>query len=570
MAPVVEPPPAPRRAVADRAGPLQGQLRALSARLLLRQTPAPSAAAPGGRHHRQRRGATDADDDDHAATTAAVSRMQRRAFEVLLRLDKDVSIAELASPAERHESNALKLGGALLSLRVRGDNAAADLLEGLADAFVVRRTVFLPATPYTDVGPLPQLPDYDAVLADAEAGVKTRHGFEYDAPPHAPYREDATVYLRDHAATLSILLALAGTGPGGGGGQGGRGDRGGGGASVTDDAAIEGSAFRHLSMAITSTASSSLLSLSSDAKATAAAAALEGDVDRAVMMEDAIAAANSAYDTMAARRAARASTWLQLTPTSVLEAPPSFRGAFTATTAVSANALAHLAAPAAVFSVSSSSVFASAQGGLPAARSGPAVLPSFTSLNTASTTSSVFSSAASGNQLQTFDGVPHAGALVPTLAAARRHALTGASRPLLRDRDPASSSAAASEAAGGEAARLPLGALPPPGSLTAANECLDGSLFGALVRTKLPPPSARQRARGGDASPTSASGDDDALGVQLTIPPWGEGGLFDSWGGARAGGRWGHDEDDDDNDAADRGGGEAGDAEHGDRHDAPL
>ena len=209
--PAVEPPPPPRRGVADRAGTLQGQLRALSARVLLLQQQQQQRHAPSSSWSSRRRArATSSssssydDDDHHAAAAAAVTRLQRRAFEVLLRLDKDVRVAEWmpSSVAERHESNALKLGAVLYAMRTRGDAAAADLLEGLNDAFVSRRTAFLPATPFTDAGPLPQLHDYDAILADAEAGVKTRHGFEYDAPPHAPYREDHATGLREHTSTL--------------------------------------------------------------------------------------------------------------------------------------------------------------------------------------------------------------------------------------------------------------------------------------------------------------------------------------------------------------------------------
>ena len=157
MAPsAVEPPPPPRRRVADRAGTLQGQLRALSAKVLQTTTFSSSDAGAkggfgvgliGGRlggHHLRERGGPEED--------AAVSRMQRRALEVLLRVDRDtkkddksggvgVGVAKVrkvkvllntnADAGEgRNESNSLKLGGILLAMRTRGDGAAADLMVG--------------------------------------------------------------------------------------------------------------------------------------------------------------------------------------------------------------------------------------------------------------------------------------------------------------------------------------------------------------------------------------------------------------------------------------------------------
>ena len=62
------------------------------------------------------------------------------------------------------------------------------IMEGLTDAFNARSTALLPTTLYDDAGPLPALPDIDAILADAASGTKTRHGWEYDSSPYAPWR----------------------------------------------------------------------------------------------------------------------------------------------------------------------------------------------------------------------------------------------------------------------------------------------------------------------------------------------------------------------------------------------
>jgi hypothetical protein len=192
----------PRRGVADRAGTLQGQLRALAARVLQLEVEASNGTATAGsgaggagfgsgrRRNLERSEGSDA---------ATVSRLSRRALEVLLRQDKDVTVTKF-SAAERTESNSLKLGAILFAVRRRGDAAAADLVEGLADAFAARDTAFLPATPLQPgAGLLPQLPDVDQTLADAESGrpshptplisarraEKDAPGFNNEAPQEA-------------------------------------------------------------------------------------------------------------------------------------------------------------------------------------------------------------------------------------------------------------------------------------------------------------------------------------------------------------------------------------------------
>jgi hypothetical protein len=354
-------------------------------------------------------------------------------------------------------------------------------------------------------------------ITDAEAGVKTTHGFEYDAPPHAPYREDAAAGLGEHTATLSLLLALAGTANGAGGSRVRTNMGSGGGVWATDDAAVEGSSFRHLSTAISNTASSS----SDLTTAAATSSTWEEGVHRAA------AAANSAYDTTAAKRAARASSWLQLTPVSVLEAPPSFRGAFVATAGGGGGVQLLSTQPSAPSfasssAASSSSASASLRARLTAAVAGgggsgygTTVLPSFVSSYTTTASSSLcMTSTAPGDRLQALDGLPHAGVLVSNTKNAASRGGT---------RDGAAAHALLGDGVTASSASLALG---PPQGLATAGDRLDGSLFGALVRTRLP--------EGGV--------DDDELGARLTIPPWGEGGLFDSWGGDRAGGKWGRDD----------------------------
>ena len=134
MAKAVEPPPRPRRDVADRAGTLQGQLRALARQTLTHSRS--STSASGGRGEAAEVDAT------------RVTRLQIRALEVLLRMDKDVEVKEPSSAEERAEANSLRLGAALLWMRGKGHGDAADLLEGLHDAFTRRRSAYLPRVPF--------------------------------------------------------------------------------------------------------------------------------------------------------------------------------------------------------------------------------------------------------------------------------------------------------------------------------------------------------------------------------------------------------------------------------------
>ena len=119
MAKAVEPPPRPRRDVADRAGTLQGQLRALARQTLTHSRS--STSASGGRGEAAEVDAT------------RVTRLQRRALEVLLRMDKDVEVKEPSSAEERAEANSLRLGAALLRMRGKGHGDAADLLAHFED-----------------------------------------------------------------------------------------------------------------------------------------------------------------------------------------------------------------------------------------------------------------------------------------------------------------------------------------------------------------------------------------------------------------------------------------------------
>ena len=138
---------------------------------------------------------------------ANVTKLQRRALEVLLRMDKDVKVNEPSSAEERAEANSLRLGAALLRMRGNGDGDGADLLEGLHDAFMGRRSAYLPRTPFADGagGPHP------ARASDGKGRHASRtHGFVYDDADGATRRDDAaSVSVAEHAATMSLLLELA-------------------------------------------------------------------------------------------------------------------------------------------------------------------------------------------------------------------------------------------------------------------------------------------------------------------------------------------------------------------------
>ena len=435
MAPVIEPPADPRRAVADRAGTLQGKLRALAECTLLLHLEQQQQLGACGRG-----GCLSSALEGREGREAAVARMQRRALEILIplhhgdkRSDKR-SGAPGMSAGERAESNALKLGSAALAMRRRGDVEAADLLEGLHDAFVERRTGFLPATPFTRAGPTPQpLPrDADtavfASLANATAAGaggpsagRARHGFEYDAPPHAPYVEDAAVTIAEHPAALSLLLALAGTGaasrdPSEDAATLGDARR----RSATDDTAVASSAFRHLSAARRSA----------------------DHVEHPAAIDA----------TARGRRADRASRSLRLVPAAVLEAPPV--GFFCASSASGGGDDA-LRGPRTISRSSFTASFSRADPGLPFARS-----------------------FAGGGEAR----------LGPGLDAAMM------GRGPFRFR-------------GGDTTAV------------APTRPDASSLFGALVRTRLP--SSETRGTSGDVGTG-------LLSVRLTVPPWGEGGLLDA------------------------------------------
>jgi len=221
--------------------------------------------------------------EDGDVDAANVTKLQRRALEVLLRMDKDVKVNEPSSAEERAEANSLRLGAALLRMRGKGDGDGADLLEGLHDAFMDRRSAYLPRTPFADGagGPHP------ARASDGKGRHASRtHGFVYDDADGATRRDDAaSVSVAEHAATMSLLLELAGTG--------GR-----------PSAAAARSAFRHLAAGISAETSGKD---SNDVQGPEVRSALdEPDVD-----------------TAAAQRAARAADWLRLAPASELEATPS-------------------------------------------------------------------------------------------------------------------------------------------------------------------------------------------------------------------------------------------------------
>ena len=275
--PVAAPPP-PRRDVEDRAGTLQGQLRALSEAVLRGADDARSRASTSGR--------------DARARDAAVRRLQGRAFEVLLRLDATVDAGKPVPAAERAENNALRLGTHLLAMRARGAGDAADVLERLVDAFASRPTALLPHTPYTDAGPTPRARAHPSGR-DRRPGARDRsnHGFEYDAndPRREPER-DAETSIEEHDATVALLLALAGTG-----------------REARDDVANRGAPATAQKPRAPRDRVRSRLAATNAARVTIPSLAIP-----------------SRDDTAAARRAERACAWLSLTPASILESTPRF------------------------------------------------------------------------------------------------------------------------------------------------------------------------------------------------------------------------------------------------------
>lgn len=274
MAKAVEPPPRPRRDVADRAGTLQGQLRALARQTLTHSRSSTSASGGCGE-------AAEVD-------ATRVTRLQRRALEVLLRMDKDVEVKEPSSAEERAEANSLRLGAALLRMRGKGHGDAADLLEGLHDAFTRRRSAYLPRVPFA-VGAGGPHPAPNSDRHDRDGSQRPSGFFVFDDGDGddrgAPASNDAASTIVEHASVVSLLLELAGTG----------------GTGEAVDAAT--SAFAHL-----------------------AATQLAADSSRGILSDD--GGLRSALDepdvrTAAAARAARAGDWLRLAPASELEATPS-------------------------------------------------------------------------------------------------------------------------------------------------------------------------------------------------------------------------------------------------------
>ena len=213
-----------------------------------------------------------------------MTRLQRRALEVLLRMDKDVEVKEPSSAEERAEANSLRLGAALLRMRGKGHGDAADLLEGLHDAFTRRRSAYLPRVPFA-VGAGGPHPAPNSDRHDRDGSERPSGFFVYDGDGDgAPASNDAASTIFEHASIVSLLLELAGTGGTGGAADAAR------------------SAFAHL--AATQPAADS----------------------RAVDDDD--GGLRSALDepdvrTAAAARAARAGDWLRLAPASELEATPS-------------------------------------------------------------------------------------------------------------------------------------------------------------------------------------------------------------------------------------------------------
>ena len=201
MANAVEPPPRPRRDVADRAGTLQGQLRALARQTLTHSRSSTSASGGCGE-------AAEVD-------ATRVTRLQRRALEVLLRMDKDVEVKEPSSAEERAEANSLRLGAALLRMRGKGHGDAADLLEGLHDAFTRRRSAYLPRVPFA-VGAGGPHPAPNSDRHDRDGSQRPSGFFVFDDGDGddrgAPASNDAASTIVEHASVVSLLLELAGTG----------------------------------------------------------------------------------------------------------------------------------------------------------------------------------------------------------------------------------------------------------------------------------------------------------------------------------------------------------------------
>ena len=116
----------------ETGGTLQEKLRALSARVLFQaRVEASASSSTGSSSFAQKLSPEDA--------KRAVTQLQRRGLEVLLRFDDHVHVAADIGSEQRGEQNALRLGTAALSMRTKGEWASADLLEKAHDLFVQRR-----------------------------------------------------------------------------------------------------------------------------------------------------------------------------------------------------------------------------------------------------------------------------------------------------------------------------------------------------------------------------------------------------------------------------------------------
>ena len=131
-------------------------------------------------------------------------------------MDKDVEVKEPSSAEERAEANSLRLGAALLRMRGKGHGDAADLLEGLHDAFTRRRSAYLPRVPFA-VGAGGPHPAPNSDRHDRDGSERPSGFFVYDGDGDgAPASNDAASTIVEHASIVSLLLELAGTGGTGG------------------------------------------------------------------------------------------------------------------------------------------------------------------------------------------------------------------------------------------------------------------------------------------------------------------------------------------------------------------
>ena len=165
----------------ETGGSLQGQLHLLSERVLAQARRDASLGAESSSSNLP-----------NADASRVVTKLQRRALEVLLRFDDNLNVDDIDA-SERAERNALRLGMHALSMRTRGDEKNADLLESLHDAFVSRRALTVDDSPgasqtyiWTDIG-------RDGAIVEHTSTNKTTS-------------------LTEHANALALLLSLANSG----------------------------------------------------------------------------------------------------------------------------------------------------------------------------------------------------------------------------------------------------------------------------------------------------------------------------------------------------------------------